>query len=58
MVLEYCDGGDLQQVMNSKKRLSEQEALEIGYQIVLGLTALFDLNVVHRDMKPENIFIS
>jgi len=44
--------------MNSRKRLPESEALEIGFQIVLGLSALYDLNVVHRDMKPENIFIS
>ena len=28
------------------------------YQIILGLSALSENNIVHRDMKPENIFIN
>lgn len=40
------------------KPFSEKEALGITYQIVLGLSALSENNIVHRDMKPENIFIN
>ena len=58
VVLEFCDSGDLQDVLNREKRLPEERALEISYQVILGLSALLELNVCHRDMKPENIFIN
>lgn len=58
MVLEYCDSGDLQEKMFRKGAIPEAEALDIAYQIVLGLSALSELSIVHRDMKPENIFIN
>ena len=35
-----------------------ENALRIMYQIILGLSALSENNIVHRDMKPENIFIN
>ena len=34
-----------------------ENALRILYQIILGLSALSENNIVHRDMKPANIFI-
>lgn len=58
MVLEYCDGGDLFQKMRLEGAFDEPVALEIAYQVSLGLKALADLKVIHRDMKPENIFIN
>jgi len=57
VVLEFCDSGDLQQEINRETRLTEQKALEVAYQVALGLSALLDLGICHRDMKPENIFI-
>ena len=57
LVLEFCNNGTLQDVLNTRKRIPEEEAIKIAYQIVLGLSAMNDLQIVHRDMKPDNIFI-
>lgn len=32
-------------------------AFNIFYQIVLGMSVLFDMGIVHGDIKPANIFI-
>lgn len=58
LILEYCDSGDLLQVLRERKTIPEGEALTIAYQIVIGLKALSDLKIVHRDLKPANIFIN
>lgn len=57
LVLEFCNNGTLQDVLNKRKRIPEDEALRIAYQVGLGLSAMTDLQIVHRDMKPDNIFI-
>lgn len=40
LVLEYCNGGTLGDILKKKKKIPELEALEYAYQIVLGLSAL------------------
>ncbi len=57
LVLEFCNNGTLQEVLNKRKRIPEDEAMKIAYQVCLGLSAMRDLQIVHRDMKPDNIFI-
>ncbi len=38
-------------------RLMPARALQLAQQIALGLAALHDVNIVHRDVKPENVFV-
>ena len=57
LVLEFCNGGTLGDILKKRKVLPEQEALEFGYQIVLGLSALEESGISHRDIKPDNVFI-
>ncbi len=55
-IMEYVDGLNLRQLMESQKLLSDQ-TLTIIAQICEGLQFAHDEGVVHRDIKPENILI-
>ena len=61
MVMEFADGGDLYQkiVENRKtKRLFEESDIwRIFIQLVKGLKALHELNILHRDLKSANVFL-
>ena len=60
--MELCDGGDLmQKVDNLKKRntlLREDEVWQYFVQMLRGLKGLHDLQIVHRDIKCANLFIT
>lgn len=60
MILEYCAGGDLFNaiVKTGWKRQLLPERYCIFKQIAYGLRYLHQADVVHRDMKPENVLIS
>lgn len=58
MVLEYVEGPSLKDVLAQKRRLSLQEALPMVYQVTKGLAAAHKKGILHRDIKPDNIFIS
>ena len=62
LVMEYADGGDLyQKIVKYQKRgalLSEHFIWNTFTQIVKGLKALHDLNILHRDMKSANVFLN
>ena len=61
MVMEYADGGDLYRKIKEsyvRKRLFEEsEIWRIFIQLVKGLKALHDLNILHRDLKSANVFL-
>jgi len=56
--MEFCNGGDLVAYIKARGGyLAEQEARLILKQIVKGIQALKDKNVMHRDIKPANILV-
>lgn len=57
MILEYCNGGDLGRMLTTRGRFTEDEARYIMRSISKGYQGLNKLNVVHRDLKLDNIFI-
>lgn len=61
MVIEFCGEGTLGDMIEKKKKkkekFSEDEAIDILYQITEGLKHIHTLRIAHRDIKPENIFI-
>lgn len=58
MVMEYVEGGDLLEVLNTQQRFNENEVRHIFGQICCGVCFCHSLGVAHRDLKPENILIS
>ncbi len=57
LVLEWLDGEDLAQRIKTT-RVSTSEAIEIVRQTALGLQAMHDAGIVHRDVKPRNLFVA
>ena len=62
MVLEYAEGGDLrskiQSRLKSKRYFKETEIWAIFIQLITGLRYLHGHNIVHRDLKTANIFLT
>ncbi|CAG9326324.1 unnamed protein product [Blepharisma stoltei] len=58
IVMEYSGGGDLLQFVKSKGRLSESEAKKIFSQVIDAVKACHLKNVIHRDVKLDNILLS
>ncbi|EGR33277.1 protein kinase domain protein [Ichthyophthirius multifiliis] len=59
LFLDYCNGGDLSEYINSKlsKRLSESESIEFFKQFVDAYQYLYSQKIIHRDVKPENLML-
>ena len=55
--MEYIDGEDLSSFLRSKGVLQPNEAAAIIEQICKGLAAAHAEDVVHRDLKPQNILM-
>lgn len=58
MVLEYVDSGDLKDLVERRGGLPEGLALAILYQAADGLAEAHRIHLVHRDIKPPNIFVN
>jgi serine/threonine-protein kinase len=57
MVMEYLDGETLAQRLRDRGRLEEAELAKLVRQVLIALSAAHASGVVHRDIKPDNIFI-
>ncbi|WP_030158320.1 Stk1 family PASTA domain-containing Ser/Thr kinase [Glycomyces sp. NRRL B-16210] len=57
VVMEYVPGTTLRDLLNRRRRLRIEEAVELCGQILDGLQAAHDAGLVHRDVKPENILL-
>jgi serine/threonine protein kinase len=56
--MEYFPEGSLQRVLDHHERMEPVHATRVAYQIAKGLCAAHLKNVMHRDMKPDNVMIS
>ncbi len=56
-VMERLEGETLSQRMRDKRRFPVKEAVEIAIGTLEGLHAAHQIGVVHRDVKPPNIFL-
>jgi eukaryotic-like serine/threonine-protein kinase len=58
LVTEYLEGEDLQRLLDRTGPLVPEAALRIGWQALAGLAGAHAARVVHRDVKPANIFLA
>ncbi|XP_058743819.1 serine/threonine-protein kinase ATG1a [Vicia villosa] len=57
LVLEYCGGGDLAAYIHRYGRVSESIARHFMRQLAAGLQVLQEKNLIHRDLKPQNLLL-
>ena len=57
LILEYVAGGTLAQRLKQQP-LSQRDALRLTMDAARGLQAAHNVGIVHRDIKPPNIFIA
>jgi serine/threonine protein kinase len=55
VVMELVDHGSLDDFIEQRKRLPEEQVLESGIQVAKGLRAAHGKGLIHRDVKPANI---
>src|SRR5580704_1386321 len=57
LAMEWIDGQTLKHAMNGKA-MPFEEVRDLGLQLTEGLAAAHSKGVVHRDIKPTNIFVT
>eukprot|EP00736_Rhodelphis_marinus_P010785 Rmarinus@m.11058 len=60
IVMDYCDRGTLHDALKSQLHnfLTEEAILDIFVQVAMALEYLHRNRILHRDLKPQNIFLS
>lgn len=58
MVMELVDGKTLKKYITKHPRLPWQEACDYAIQIAQGIQAAHERNIIHRDIKPQNIIMA
>lgn len=58
IILEYCDGIELRELLKLSVSLPPRVASAIGIQILSALEYVHRYGIVHRDVKPANLFVT
>ncbi|XP_063051443.1 serine/threonine-protein kinase ULK1a [Engraulis encrasicolus] len=58
LVMEYCNGGDLAEYLQSKGSLREDTIRLFLQQIAGAMSVLRSKGIIHRDLKPQNILLA
>ncbi|KAJ1735837.1 hypothetical protein LPJ61_000343 [Coemansia biformis] len=57
IVIEYASGGELFDHILAHRQLKENDACRLFAQLIAGVTYLHTSNIVHRDLKLENLLL-
>ena len=57
LAMEYLDGEELRLVLKREKTISPERVIRTMSQVALGLDEAHARNFVHRDLKPDNLFL-
>ena len=58
LVMDYCEGGTLRGLMSEENRLSVPHGIKLIADILAGLEHAHSRDIVHCDIKPENILLN
>ncbi|MBV7363081.1 serine/threonine protein kinase [Actinomycetaceae bacterium TAE3-ERU4] len=58
IVMEFVPGISLRELISREGTLSPSQAVAIISEVLLALQAAHEMNIVHRDVKPDNILLS
>lgn len=58
LVMELLEGESLQTMLTRRERLSTQETADIVVPVLSAMAESHRAGVVHRDLKPDNIFLA
>ncbi len=57
ITMDFVEGEDLKHVITQKHKFPAEKACDIVRQICMGLEAAHQEDVIHRDLKPQNIML-
>jgi serine/threonine protein kinase len=59
IVMAFCEGGDLTNFVKKQRsmKLAEKDVLDYFVQMALALHYMHSRNILHRDLKTQNIFL-
>lgn len=58
IVMEYLPGPDLKQIIRRRGTITVDESIEAALQILSALLAAHRRDVIHRDVKPQNVIMA
>lgn len=58
LVMDYCEGGTLRDLIEASGELSIVGKLKLISDILQGIDHAHSQNIIHRDLKPENILLN
>lgn len=62
ILMDYCEAGDLtkriEQAKKARQPIAEDQVLKWFTQAILSLKYIHDRHILHRDLKPQNFFLS
>ncbi len=57
IVMEYVRGSDLKTAIQQRGAINQRKVAEIGSQVCQALAVAHNLDIIHRDIKPQNIMV-
>ena len=57
IVMEFVRGSDLKTAINQRGAINQRKVAEIGSQVCQALTVAHNQDIIHRDIKPQNIMV-
>jgi len=57
LIMPFMQGGDLRYFLTQKGRMLEEACRFYAAEVIMGLEELHSLNVVYRDLKPDNLLL-
>ena len=57
IVMEFVRGSDLKTAIQQRGAINQRKVAEIGSQVCQALSVAHGLDIIHRDIKPQNIMV-